>query len=140
MNDTTTDPHSGPPDARTAPTGEDEEAEWAAEAEMVHQRRISMPLVFIGLRCIARYVALPFVLPLLATAVVGAWRDTVSGAVLAVLLVLDVAGVMSIAGAIRHLFRDRHPHRWKYVLAALALTAVIVAFFINDARIVVFAH
>jgi hypothetical protein len=79
-------------------------------------------------------------LPILATAVVGAWRGAVSGLVLLILLALDVAGVTSIAGAIRHLFRDRHPQRRKYLLAALVLTAVIVVFFLNDARIVVFTH
>jgi hypothetical protein len=64
----------------------------------------------------------------------------VTGGLLAVLLVLDVAGITSIAGAIRHPFRERNPHRWWYLLAALALTAIIVVFFINDARMLAATH
>ncbi|MGH3439031.1 MAG: hypothetical protein ACRDRN_21535 [Sciscionella sp.] len=96
--------------------------------------------MFIGLRCIARYVVLPFLLPLIATALVGVRRGVATGSVLAALLVLDLAGVTSIVVAIRRLFRDRHPHRRKYLLAALFLTAIIVVFFINDVRMLVFSH
>lgn len=129
------DPHAAPSNPYAVPT---EDAEYAAA--LAHQRRINLPLVFIGLRCIARYVALPFLLPLMATALVGAWRGVATGSVLAGLLVLDVAGVASIVVAVRRLFRDRHPHRRKYLLAAVVLTAIIVVFFVNDLRMTVFSH
>jgi hypothetical protein len=140
MSDTTTQPPSaspdpGPgPDPGSAPT----EEEWAAA--VAAQRRVNMPLLFVGVRCLARYIVLPFVLPILATALVGVWRGMVTGLVLALLLVLDVAGITSIAVAVRGTFRERHPHRRWYLLAALALTAVIVVFFVNDARLLVSAH
>ncbi len=123
------------------PDGAEGRAAAVAERERLEtQHRLSVPLLFIGARCLARYVALPFMLPLLATVLVSSWGGLVSGGVLVILLFLDVAGVISIAGTVRHLFRRRHPHRRKYLLAAVALTAIIVVFFINDTRVLEFTH
>lgn len=130
------DAHPLPSDERAATA--DAEEEWAAA--IAHQRRINLPLAFIGLRCIARYIVLPFLLPLIATALVGVRQTVATGTVLAGLAVLDIAGVTSIVVAIRRLFRDGHQHRRAYLLAAVVLTAVIVVFFVNDLRILLWRH
>jgi hypothetical protein len=134
-------PHPAPTDPSGALDDAEQQAAAVAERERLEtQHRLSVPLLFIGARCLARYVVLPFVLPLLATALVGAWGGLISGGVLAILLFLDIAGVISIAGIVRHLFRRRRPHRRKYLLVAVALTAIIVVFFISDTRVLEFTH
>lgn len=76
---------------------------------------------------------LPFVLPLLGVAVRAA-RGVVTGAALGILVILDVLAVVSILGTLRWLWRCQRPRRWHYLPVALALTALIALFLINDTR------
>ena len=84
------------------------------------------PLLVSGVRCTLRYVVLPFALPLLGIA---------AGAALPVLLVLDVIAAITIITTARHSWRVRHPSRWQYLLLAVALLALVSAFFLNDAGV-----
>jgi uncharacterized membrane protein YidH (DUF202 family) len=97
-------------------------------------RPLRTPLLLVGLRCIARYVVLPFVLPVLAVAF-GATPGIVSGIALGVLVILDVGAVVSIIATLRWLWRHRHPRRWLYLPAAVALIVLVAVFFANDVRL-----
>lgn len=92
------------------------------------------PLLFAGLRCTARYLVLPFVLPLLGPTA-GATLGIVTGAALGILLILDVIAVISIVATLRLLWRHQHSRRWQYLPVALALTALIALFLVNDTRL-----
>lgn len=98
-------------------------------------RVFETPLLLAGVRCILRYVVLPFMLPLLGVAT-GATLGVVTGTALALLLILDVAAVVAIVATLRRLWRLQHPRRWQYLPLALALTFLVGLFFANDARVV----
>jgi hypothetical protein len=98
------------------------------------RRPLETALVFIGLRCITRYLMLPLMLPLLAVGL-GATPGIVAGVALGVLLILDVSAILSIAATLRWLWRHQHPRRWQYLPVALALTVLVAAFFLNDMRV-----
>src|SRR5881397_1012320 len=74
------------------------------------RRPLDTPLVFVGLRCVARYVVLPFVLPLLAVGL-GAAPGIVTGVALGVLVIMDVGAVVSIVATLRWLWRHEHARR-----------------------------
>lgn len=101
----------------------------------VARRPLELPLLLVGLRCVLRYVVLPFILPLLGV-VTGATRGIVSGAALAVLATLDLIAVMAILATLRWLWRERHPRRWQYLPVAVALTALIAFLLAYDIRVV----
>lgn len=69
-----------------------------------------MPLLVAGLRCIVRYIVLPFVVPLLGVAT-GATLGIATGVSLGVLLLLDVIAVIAIVATLRRLWRPQHPRR-----------------------------
>ena len=94
------------------------------------RRPLETPLLLVGLRCIARYLALPFVLPLL-----GVTGGIVPGAALSVLLILDVIAVASIVTTLRWLWRHQHPRRWQYLPVAIMLIVVIAVFLVTDTRV-----
>jgi hypothetical protein len=96
------------------------------------RRPLQKPLLLVGLRCTARYIVLPFVLPLLGVAA-GA-RGIVTGAALGILVMLDIAAVASIVGTLRWLWRRRHPRRWGYLPVAAALGVLIGLFLVNDVQ------
>ena len=97
----------------------------ARDAEAA-SRPFETPLLVAAARCTLRYVVLPFMLPLLGIA---------AGAALGILLVLDVIAAVAIVTTLRTLWRRRHPRRWLYALAALALGVLVGLFFANDARV-----
>lgn len=92
------------------------------------------PLLLIGVRCIARYIVLPFALPLLGAAT-GPALDAVTGAALGILVILDTIAVISTVATVRGLWRHQHPRRWQYLPLALALTALIVFFLVRDTQV-----
>jgi hypothetical protein len=98
------------------------------------RRPFEIPLLFAGLRCIARYVVLPFALPLLGVAA-GPALDIATGAAVGLLVLLDVIAVISIVATLRRLWPHRHPRRWPYLALALALTGLIAVFLVNDLRV-----
>jgi hypothetical protein len=97
-------------------------------------RPFETPLLLAGVRCILRYVVLPFLLPLAGVAT-GATLGVVTGAALAILVTLDVIAVVAVVATLRRLWRVQHPRRWRYLPLALALTLLIAIFFANDARV-----
>ena len=99
-------------------------------ADTTSRRPLETPLLLVGLRCTARYLVLPFVLPLL-----GVTGGIVPGAALSILLILDVIAVVSIVTTLRWLWRHRHPRRWQYLPVALTLVALIAVFLVNDTRV-----
>jgi hypothetical protein len=99
-------------------------------------RPFETPLLFAGLRCILRYVVLPFMLPLLGVAT-GAAAGIVTGASLALLLTVDVIAVVAVVATLRRLWRLQHPRRWYYLPLAVALTLLVGLFFVVDARVLV---
>ena len=58
------------------------------------------PLLVSALRCILRYIVLPFVLPLLGVAT-SATLGIVTGAALGIILILDVIAVIAIVATVR---------------------------------------
>lgn len=90
------------------------------------------PRLFSALRCIARYIVLPFVLPLAGVAT-SATFGIVTGTALGVLLILDAIAVIAIVATLRRLWRFQHPRRCHYLPVALALAALVGLFFIHDA-------
>jgi hypothetical protein len=94
------------------------------------RRPLASPLLLVGLRCIARYLLLPFVLPLL-----GATGGIVPGVAFGILMVLDVIAVVSILATLRWLWRHQHPRRWQYLPVAFTLIVVIAVFLVNDTRL-----
>lgn len=83
------------------------------------------PLLVSALRCIVRYVLLPFVLPLIGIA---------TGVAFGVGLALDVVAAVSIVTTLRQLWRLQHPRRWQYLPMAAALVATFVFFLVSDVR------
>ena len=100
----------------------------------VRRRPFETPLLMVGVRCTVRYIVLPFALPLVGVAT-GATRGIVTGAALGILLILDVIAVISIVATLRWLWRHQHPRRWQYLPVALALTALVAFFLVNDTRV-----
>jgi uncharacterized membrane protein YidH (DUF202 family) len=98
------------------------------------KRPLEAPLVLVGVRCVARYVVLPFVLPLVAVTL-GARPGIVTGLALGILVILDVSAIVSIVATLRWLWRHHHPRRWQYVPVASMLTALVAVFFVNDVRV-----
>jgi ABC-type iron transport system FetAB permease component len=96
-------------------------------ASTTGSRPFETPLLVSGARCILRYIALPFVLPLLGVA---------TGAAFGILLLLDVVAAVAIVTTLRRLWRLQHPRRWQYLVVALGLTALIGFFFVNDTSVV----
>lgn len=97
-------------------------------------RPFETPLIIAGVRCTARYVVLPFVLPLLGVAT-GATLGIVTGAALGLLLTLDMVAAIAIVATLRRLWRLQHPRRWQYLAVALVLAVLMGLFFMNDARV-----
>ena len=82
------------------------------------------PLLVSAVRCILRYVVLPFVLPL---------HGVATGAALGILLTVDVIAAIAIVATLRRLWRLQHPRRWQYL--AVALAVLVGFFFMSDARV-----
>lgn len=114
-------------------TGEGDSLTDRDEA-LENRRPFDTPLLLVGARCIARYLVLPFVLPLLGV-VIGATRGVVTGIALGILLILDLFALLSIVATLRWLWQQRHPRRWHYLPIALALSALVALFFMNDVRV-----
>ena len=84
------------------------------------------PLLVSAVRCLLRYIVLPFVLPLVGVA---------TGAALGILLTVDVIAAIAIVATLRRLWRLQHPRRWQYLALALALAVLVGFLFMSDARV-----
>ncbi|GAB3433200.1 hypothetical protein [Flindersiella endophytica] len=96
-------------------------------AEALPPRKIPFEtsLILVGLRCVARYLVLPFVLPLLGV---------VARPTFGILLVVDVIAIASILSTLRAVWSQRRPRRRLYFAFALVLIALILVLLLNDAR------
>ena len=103
---------AAPPD-KVSPTGEG----WPLQT----------PVLVSAVRCILRYVFLPFALPLIGIA---------SGAALSILLVLDVVAAIAIVTTLRRLWQTKNPSRWQYLALALVLAVLVSFFFVADAPVI----
>jgi hypothetical protein len=89
-------------------------------------------LIVSGVRCVVRYMVLPFVLPLAGVATAPRFGiDTV--AAFGILLILDVIAGITIVATLRRLWRYQHPRRWLYLPVATMLAVVVGFLFVNDA-------
>lgn len=97
-------------------------------------RPLEAPVLIAGVRCVLRYVVLPFVLPLLGVGT-GATLGVVTGAARAILLALDLIAVVALVVGLRRLWQLQHPRSWQYLPLAIALAVLLGFFFANDASV-----
>lgn len=95
----------------------------AAESEAALQRgaenALTLSLMFSGARCILQYALLPFLLP-----VIGIAAD----ATVPILLLINVAAMLSIFFSLRRFWTIGYAHRWRYLVVAAAALALLAAF------------
>lgn len=97
-------------------------------------RPFETPVLIVGVRCVLRYIVLPFVLPLMGVGT-GATLGVVTGAALGILLTLDLIAVVALVVTLRRLWRLQHPRRWQYLPLAIAFAVLLGFFFANDASV-----
>ncbi len=89
------------------------------------ERAVTFAVLLAALRCTAQYVLLPLVLPWAGlAAAVPAW----------VTLALGALALVSLARAVRQLWRLGHAHRWSYLLLGLVVMAALLLFIAVDLR------
>jgi hypothetical protein len=89
-------------------------------------------LIVSGVRCVVRYMVLPFVLPLAGVATAARFGIGTVAAI-GILLILDVIAGITILATLRRLWRLQDPRRWLYLPVAMMLAVVVGFFFVNDA-------
>jgi hypothetical protein len=89
------------------------------------ERAFSFSLIFSGVRCILQYAVLPFVLPLVGVA---------SDAALPVMLLINIAAMISIFYSLRRFWKIGYARRWQYLVVALTALLILTAFTILDVR------
>ncbi len=94
-----------------------------AGAERGAENALTLSLLFSGARCILQYALLPFLLP-----AVGIAAD----ATVPILLVINVAAMVSIYFSLRRFWTILYAHRWRYLAVALTALALLMAFTIYD--------
>jgi hypothetical protein len=82
-------------------------------------RPFEAALMVSGVRCVVRYMVLPFVLPLAGVATAARFG----------------IGTVAAIGTLRRLWRLQDPRRWLYLPVAMMLAVVAGIFFVNDARL-----
>ena len=89
------------------------------------ERAMNFAVLLAAFRCTVQYVLLPFVLPWIGVAAtVPPW----------VTLGLGVLALVSLARAVRQLWRLRHARRWSYLLLGSAVIAALLLFIALDLR------
>jgi len=86
-------------------------------------RAFNGSLLLSGLRCIIRYVVLPFVLPLLG------FTLQVS---LNIGIAIDLIALVALLFSLRQIWQARHPRRWSYLTLALVVVFAIGVFLAFD--------
>ena len=104
---------------KPAVSARDDAAGTARKAE----NALTLSLAFSGVRCILQYAVLPFLLP-----VVGVAAD----ATVPILLLINLAAIVSIYFSLRRFWTIAYAHRWRYLVVASAALVLLVAFTIYD--------
>jgi hypothetical protein len=81
-------------------------------------RLLGLALLAAAVRCVLRYVVLPFGLPMVGLA---------PGVALGVGLACDALAVVATVTAVRRLWAARHPARWRYLLLVGGLLLAVGA-------------
>ena len=87
------------------------------------ENALTLSLMFSGARCILQYALLPFLLP-----VVGIAAD----ATVPILLLINLAAMVSIYFSLRRFWTIGYAHRWRYLVVALAALVLLAAFTAYD--------
>ena len=89
------------------------------------ERAVTFAVLLAALRCTVQYVLLPFVLP---------WAGLAAAVPPWVTLALGALALVSLARAVRQLWRLGHAHRWSYLLLGLVVMAALLLFIAVDLR------
>ena len=98
------------------------EADAAGTARKA-ENALTLSLAFSGARCILQYAVLPFLLPLVGVA---------ADATVPILLLINLAAMVSIFFSLRRFWTIGYAHRWRYLVVATAALVLLVAFTIYD--------
>lgn len=86
---------------------------------------LSFPLLFSGVRCVIQYAVLPFLLPAIGIA---------TNAGVAILLVINIAAMISVVFSLRRFWKIRYSHRWAYFFVATFALGLLTLFLYLDLR------
>ena len=87
------------------------------------ENALTLSLAFSGVRCILQYAVLPFLLPLVGVA---------ADATVPILLLINLAAMVSIYFSLRRFWTIGYAHRWRYLVVAAAALVLLVAFTCYD--------
>ena len=87
------------------------------------ENALTLSLMFSGAHCLLQYVLLPFLLP-----VVGIAAD----ATVPILLLINLAAMVSIFFSLRRFWTIGYAHRWRYLVVAVAALVLLLAFTVYD--------
>ncbi len=87
------------------------------------ENALTLSLMFSGARCLLQYALLPFLLP-----VIGIAAD----ATVPILLLINLAAMVSIFFSLRRFWTIGYAHRWRYLVVALAALVLLLAFTVYD--------
>ncbi len=98
-------------------------AEDTAGTTRKAENALTLSLAFSGARCILQYALLPFLLPLVGVA---------ADATVPILLMINLAAMVSIYFSLRRFWTIGYAHRWRYLLVAAAALVLLLAFTCYD--------
>ena len=95
----------------------------AAASARKAENALTLSLAFSGARCILQYAVLPFLLPLVGVA---------ADAAVPILLLINLAAMVSIYFSLRRFWTIGYAHRWRYLVVAAAALVLLAAFTAYD--------
>ena len=87
------------------------------------ENALTLSLMFSGARCLLQYALLPFLLPIIGIA---------ADAAVPILLLINLAAMVSIFFSLRRFWTIGYAHRWTYLAVAAAALVLLLAFTIYD--------
>ncbi|MFN8421726.1 MAG: hypothetical protein U0528_21140 [Anaerolineae bacterium] len=91
------------------------------------ERAFGYSLLLSAVRCIIKYVLLPFVLPLIGIA---------GGLATGITLLINVIAILSLVASVRTLWRINYSRKWSYLAVAVAAMIFISFFILFDLSII----
>jgi hypothetical protein len=98
-----------------------------SDATRVAERTFSFSLMLSAVRCVLKYVLLPFVLP-----VVGLAGNAATG----LSLLINGVAIVSLLLSVRRLWQINYSRKWAYLGVAAVALVFIVAFILFDLKLV----